>query len=351
MNSAASMADRVRLSALLPSRLLDLLRGLNQPVRRVCLDLAAFLRVTAAARRWMRTGHLDRALEEKANLVTKVQHCRESLGTYREIERFLRSHSEQLGHHLPDDGVPERLVLFVGQSRSGHSLVGSLIDAHPDAVIAHEIHAMKHLLRGADLAELSRAIRLNAHLFDLLGRTYTGYDYVVPGQWQGRYRNSLVVGDKKGNGTTRLLRRHPGGLKKLEARLDLPITFINVIRNPFDNIATKAKRTGVSVTEAARRFLRNAETLDALTRARPEQVKTLYLDALIDEPKSVLADLVDWLGLKADEPGYLDAAASLVFDRPKRTRDHVDWPTDLTEHLRGEFARYTSLARFADEPR
>ena len=35
------------------------------------------------------------------------------------------------------EGV-EKFVFFVGYPRSGHSIIGSVMDAHPDIVIAHE---------------------------------------------------------------------------------------------------------------------------------------------------------------------------------------------------------------------
>lgn len=349
MTSAAQAIDP---STLRPSGLdgiVDLLRSVRQPLRSGVADLAAFARITAARRRKLAAGDLDGTVLECARLITSVQFSRESLKTYRQIETLLRAHPKPLGDLLQDDLRAQQWLLFVGQSRSGHSLVGSLIDAHPDAVIAHEIHALKHLLRGANIVELTRAIRLNAHLFDRLGRAYTGYDYQVPGQWQGRCRNLVLVGDKKGNGATRLLRRYPDGLARVEARLGQPIRFINVIRHPLDNIATKAMRTGVSLAEAARRFLANAETLDALARDRPEQVKTVYLDDLTANPKGVLADLIAWLGLTQDAPGYLDAAAGLVFTEAKRTRDQVTWPAGLIDAIRADVARYAALARFADE--
>ncbi len=346
----AAAADRHGLTAASRSMgVLDALRSLKQPIRNGAGDLAAYFRLTAERRRKLRADDVEGALVDYARLVTKVQFARESLKTYQAIDALIDTHPAALADHRPDDRTPSQLVLFVGQSRSGHSLVGSLIDAHPDAVIAHELHALKHLIKGAGITELSSAIQLNAHLFDLLGRAYTGYNYAVPGQWQGRHRNLVLIGDKKGNGTTRLLRRHPDCLDKLEERLQTPLCFINVIRDPFDNIATKAKRTGVSAAEATRRFFANVRTLDALTRARPEQVKTVYLDDLIERPKDVLSDLVTWLSLSTDEPGYLDAAASLIFERPKRTRDQVDWPPGLIEQVRTDCARSPALARFADK--
>ena len=39
-------------------------------------------------------------------------------------------------------------VIFVGQPRTGHSLVGALLDAHPNALIAHELDALKYVAAG-----------------------------------------------------------------------------------------------------------------------------------------------------------------------------------------------------------
>jgi hypothetical protein len=45
----------------------------------------------------------------------------------------------------------------------------------------------------------------------------------------------------------------------------------------------------------------------------------------------------------------LDAAASLIFERPKRTRHQVNWPEGLIERIKADCARSPTLARFADE--
>ena len=40
------------------------------------------------------------------------------------------------------DGV-ERFVLFIGHARSGHSIIGSMMDAHPNMVISHEFQVLE----------------------------------------------------------------------------------------------------------------------------------------------------------------------------------------------------------------
>lgn len=39
----------------------------------------------------------------------------------------------------PDFASVRTFVLFVGYPRSGHSLIGSIMDAHPNIIIAHEV--------------------------------------------------------------------------------------------------------------------------------------------------------------------------------------------------------------------
>ena len=38
--------------------------------------------------------------------------------------------------------------MFIGYPRSGHSLVGSLLDAHPNIIIAHELNALQFVVAG-----------------------------------------------------------------------------------------------------------------------------------------------------------------------------------------------------------
>ena len=180
-------------------------------------------------------------------LVRHVQLARESMRTYRQLcgvgaaDDFGLQSLEQLG----------RVILFIGYSRSGHSLVAALLDAHPNIIVSHELHATKHLKAGSTFPDVARAVQLNSYCFNHYGRGYTGYDYRVLGQHQGRCTELKVLGDKKANGTCRALLNDPDLLRWLEQTIPVPVTFVHVIRNPWDNIASKANRTGLSLAGAA----------------------------------------------------------------------------------------------------
>jgi hypothetical protein len=88
--------------------------------------------------------------------------------------------------------------IFIGYPRSGHSLVGSLLDAHPNIVIAHELDALKYMNAGFSRGQILNLIVDRSRIFTKQGRVWTGYSYRVPGQWQGNHRDLRVIGDKNG---------------------------------------------------------------------------------------------------------------------------------------------------------
>lgn len=324
-------------------------RHVASEVRRETREVAVGLGRTASARAQAFRGDGERAILSQAQAIRFSRAHRESLAAYRRLDHLLaRFGAFDTGLDPPSER-PQRLVTFVGYSRSGHSLVGSLLDAHPDAVIAHEMHALKHLARGADVDGVTRALRQNARIFQLTGRRYTGYDYVVSGQWQGVTRRLAVVGDKKGNGSARLLRRDPEALRGIMDRVPVPLQAIHVIRNPYDNIATKALRTGRSLAEAAAVYFANADKIAELRATERLPVHDLHLDELITQPRTVLAQLLETLNLDRDVPGYFDACAEILFATPNRTRDRVTWPEALVHHIESRLASLSFTQRYVGQ--
>lgn len=294
--------------------------------------------------RWaLLRGHPETALAQHAWRIRHIGQARESLRPYAQIKALLDKHPGLWSLPFPQT-PPRYLVFFLGYPRSGHSLVGSLLDAHPDAVIAHELHALRHLARGASLAVIIDAIVTNAHIFNMMGRAYTGYDYQIQGQWQGRYRELLVAGDKKGNGSIRVLRHHPCLLDDLAAcdRLRL----IHVIRNPYDNIATKARRTGTSLEYAANGYFDNVAVIGALKKRHGNLMLDVHLDDLLAEPHQTLRSLLHHVHLGEPETAYLDACSAILFARAHRSALETTWPAPLLQHINQRLDAIDFLQRY-----
>ncbi|MDT8407728.1 MAG: sulfotransferase [Methylococcales bacterium] len=294
-----------------------------------------------------RAGQFEQALLAYGRLLRQAQLCRETLPVYRAIETLLADHRNALAAHQIAWQQPERMVFFLGYSRSGHSLVGSLLDAHPDILIAHEAHALKHIAAGVAAHRVLKALQINAYFYHYFGREYTGYDYQVPGQYQGQLTRPVIIGDKKGNGSARLLRRHPELLFDLEQRLGCPFQLVHVLRNPWDNIATKAKRTGASLDTAAQRYFANCQLIDQLQARFPNRFVEVYLEQLIAAPKPTLTQLLKALSIDNLAEDYLDACAGIVFTKPNRSALKVAWPDGLKVSIERQIAEYPFLSPYA----
>jgi len=265
----------------------------------------------------------------------------------RHIAAVMRRAPARVRLPRPHTERPERFCLFVGYPRSGHSLVGSLLDAHPHAVLAHEFNTLQQYRTGLDADELCLFLQLNSAVFARMGRSWTGYAYEVPGQHQGRAERLVLLGDKKGAATTRQMRKHPDTLPALEADLGVPFVFVHVMRHPLDNIATWAQRQRVSLERATREYFQLVETVADLRAARPEQVHDVYLESLIGDPRAELVRLCAALGLEQGAD-HLDACANVVFGSPRRSRDRADWPDGMRDSILERAGRHDFLRPYAE---
>jgi len=108
----------------------------------------------------------------------------------------------------------ESFCLFVGFSRSGHSLIGALLDAHPNVVISHELDPLRYTFARFSKWQIYSLILEGSQRYAKNLRQRGGYTYHVPGQWQGKFSDLRVIGDKEGEGTTTKLRLYPKLLER-----------------------------------------------------------------------------------------------------------------------------------------
>jgi len=241
----------------------------------------------------------------------------------------------------------EAFCLFVGYPRSGHSLVGSLLDAHPDAAIAHELHILRYLRYGFRREHLLSLVLENSERAAATGREQTGYRYGVPGQWQGRVRRFRIAGDKRGGTAIRKIARSPGRLAKLERILRVPLRYVHVVRNPFDSIARMALASPHrTLEELTAHYFRMAAGVAELWRRVGDTARVeIQHELLIARPESELKRVCESLGLTA-EPAYLAACARVVWPKPQRTRARIDWPQPLRASIRRSLTRYPFFSHY-----
>ncbi len=248
-------------------------------------------------------------------------------------------------HHFDD---VDRFVLFVGYPRSGHSLVGALLNAHRDAVLSHELNAPDLVLAGCTRDELYGRILARAAWFNLRGNA-SNHAYSVPGQWKGRFESLRAIGDKRGGAVTRTIARHPEFLGRVRDLVGIPLRLIHVVRNPFDNIAAISIWHALTLGESVDYYFSHWRTTATLSElGGTDEVVTLRHEDLLVRSDDVLAGLCAALGL-AVYPGYLDDCRRVLFETPTYTRREVAWTPALVADVERRARDYPLLYGYGFE--
>lgn len=245
----------------------------------------------------------------------------------------------------------ERCVIFVGHGRSGHSLIGSLLDAHEHAIVAHELDALKAVEEGASGEQLFFQLLARSRWFKRRGATWSGYRYAVPSQYKGEFTSLKVLGDKKGGGSTRHLRRNPALLRQLWQVLQKPVHVLHVKRHPLDNISTLARKDYEGDLDAAiDHYFRDCATVRDIKKQTIEQDWMNWLDVVqenfVENTPSSLARICDFLCIPAADD-YLVDCAEVVFDSPSRSRRKVSYSEEQLDQIRAQMSSFPSLEHYS----
>lgn len=236
---------------------------------------------------------------------------------------------------------------FVGYQRSGHSVVGSILDAHPNAVVSHRLDALKHAGRGCAPDEVFYMIWRNSRRFARSGRHLTAYSYALPGQ--GTAAKLTVIGDQEGQHTSRRLRERPDLLRDFLASRRVRLRFIHVIRDPLDNIATIANRTQLPLRRVIDDYFELCQGVLAVKSTYGEDaVLDIYHEDVIDDPAGQIVRFCEFLHLPADE-AWVRRCAEVVYKTPNRSRATRAWKESDLRAVRLGMAGVDHLARYRSE--
>ena len=279
-------------------------------------------------------------------------------------------------------------IFFIGYARSGHSVVGSILDAHPHIVVSNELQFMakwnkifSKQKREIGINNLFNTIYLNSMTSLLPGmsreRNSKGYTLEIHPSWQGRFDNYIdVIGDKSGGIVTMEYIKNKEGFaanyRDLKARLAIPIKVLHVIRNPYDTVSTTylyriGKRTGgaakfVSQTkekanilklnnanllkDVAQYFTKVQATAEIIEIIGQENILNIHLRDLVHHPHQTISSITKFLGVPVTE-SYLQVCANKVFQTLPHSRTLLPWSEKLKNIVDERINEYEVLRTYS----
>jgi len=284
----------------------------------------------------------------------------------------------------------EKYVMFIGHSRSGHSIIGSMLDSHPHMVISYQSNILGDILSRPEKAS-SRSFIFNTiwkkscYMMEddskRLRNNFKNYDLFFDGLYQGKYDTYIdVIGDKQGAQASQLFMRDPGEFQKmfhnLQAALNMPIKVIHAVRSPFDNIATASLYGHVTITTNGRRSLNtsllaqikagnDAAVIDSKIvddkikdyfrryQASEQAIKMFNLDAiqihnedLVMHPRRTIISLCNFLEVSCSDD-YIEKCSNKMFSEVSKTRYRIQWKHYQIANITENIQKFDSLLRYS----
>ena len=307
--------------------------------------------------------HSNIIVSEPICMITEEKH----------LETFVTDRSTPILSQADIDGI-ETFLFFIGWPRSGHSIIGSMLDAHPNVIIAHEYTIFSRLIEDeenqlSNRSTLFNRLYKNSYKMANIGsrtssRNKKGYTLSMEGTWQGRFTNLKVIGDKSGGRTTKMYGRNHQQIKELyqqlKATVKVPVKVVQVIRL----IATQTLYMGcpipitkINATATHRytnfRILRRAiTTLLKDSRALNNMVHDIGLsplqvhsEDLIAQPVETISNICQFLNLDCSKE-YLQMCAEKTFTKSSASRYLVTWDLSDVSALKQSIMKFPFFQRY-----
>ena len=276
--------------------------------------------------------------------------------TYRTIDTarryWLTYHASRRDPALLND--LQTFCVLLGHVKSGGTLIGSLLDAHPDIIFADEADVLRFV--SADFTRdqichlLLKASRREVMKGRVTARRLDAYSLLVPNQWQGKYRQLRVIGDSRAGPTTRRLAENPQLLDRLQQMMnEVRVRPIHVIRNPFDPISAMMVRGKRTFKNAIDHYFHRCKTLAELRDGLGDaNLLTMRYEELVRQPVTNLRRLCRFLGVDADD-AYLQACCKILHPVPDQYRHLVPWDSRWIDVVQRQTNQFDFLAGYSFE--
>ena len=242
---------------------------------------------------------------------------------------------------------PKYFLLIIGNSRSGSTLIGSVLDNHNQMVISNESETSRSLWARLDRKLLFKEILENS-ANNYRSKPLKGdYDYAIDGALSPYEKDVKVIGDKIWNPAMLLLHGDHSLLNRIQDCVGIPIKIINSIRNPFDIISTMSKRSGAPLSDRIKWCFNHFEASVAIRENHLfDNFMNIYHEDFLSVPEETIGTLCEFLGVDCPH-NFLLRIEKILFKSPNKTRYETQWDKILIDQVENKIKTYECLSRYS----
>lgn len=235
--------------------------------------------------------------------------------------------------------------IMIGHTKSGGSLLGAMLDAHPSVIFGEEIDVVELCSAGFTPDQVFRTLERSARREAMRGRVTArrlgGYSLAMPG-WQGLHDRPTVVGVSRAGPTTRQLGSSDTAIDDLLGTFgDHRIVAIHIVRSPRDSVAAMVLRSGRERGDAIADYAAQCERLEHL-RTRLPEVFTVHYQDLTESTSQALTRLLEHLAIDVlDE--HLEACVGLIDRGRTPESEAIAWDVPSLDALADLARRFDFL--------
>ena len=250
-----------------------------------------------------------------------------------------------------------KLMLFFGSPRTGSTLLGQILNQHPDILVANEYRFLQKVVREQrDIKSELQKLRSIAWTHYRTGLKKDSYfsDKLSKFQSQwiefkgARKKNSIrILGDKKAGGNTGIYLEQPTRTENF-IKEHKPF-LLQIVRHPIEAAKSSAKAFDLEFKHALKdQILRTTEAY-RLLQDHPDLRYIIYYDDLIRTPREELEKLAGFLGIPADQD-WLSVVVQSVNDSTTKAKaydpDQIALTKQMIDRYQAQdiFGRYPELA-------
>jgi hypothetical protein len=193
-----------------------------------------------------------------------------------------------------------KYLFFVGSGRTGSTLLGQIINKHPECLISNENRFLQEIIENKKNYIDSIKNMINNAYYQFANGLGKNEQYQKDWKDINYFKKSKiikVVGDKKQGGNVSIYNNHKEKFLDLIHKLGEKNTyFIQITRNPIDSIASYQISHNYSLEESKNRVL--SDTISGYEIiSKFKNGKLIYYEDLLNNTEDVLTSLCDYLNL------------------------------------------------------